>query len=293
MKKIILVFTISFILALGLFLLAKVYLGANQQRGALQVTSSPESKVYLNNEYIGQTPLCKCEASDMLEAGEYTIRVVPVDEKLREFQEKITISAAVLTVVDRTFGENSLSEGSVISLSPLDDPESNELLVVSFPQGAEVLLDDASIGNTPILHEKPTESDHILRVLKDGYNEKEVRIRTPLGYKLTVAVYLSTNNTNLGSVQSQATDPLAEDDPVASSSADSEEEKDDALQVVILDTPTDFLRVRQGPDPSSFEVGRVAPGDVYTVEDQQEGWYKITTKDGTAGWISQEFANKQ
>src|SRR5664279_2853563 len=130
----------------------------------------------------------------MLSAGDYTIRLVPNDTSLREFQEKITISQAVLTVVDRKFGKNALSEGSIISLSPLSDKKKTELLVVSFPQGADVSLDDASIGSTPLLAEDPTESDHVLKVSKDGYNEKEVRIRTPLGYKLTVAAYLSTNN---------------------------------------------------------------------------------------------------
>ena len=47
------------------------------------------------------------------------------------------------------------------------------------------------------LTNNPTESDHDLKVSKDGYNEKEIRIRTPLGYKLTVAAYLSTDPTGL------------------------------------------------------------------------------------------------
>jgi len=197
MKKIIVVFIISFILALGLFIGVQYYLTTHAEKGALQVTSSPVSKVYLNNQYLGQTPLCKCEASDMLNAGDYTIRLVPLDTSLKEFQEKVTISSLVLTVVDRKFGKNALSEGSIISLSPLDDKKNTQLLVVSFPQGADVLLDNQDIGKTPLLFDNPTESDHTVRVGKEGYNEKEVRIRTPLGYKLTVAAYLSTSTTEL------------------------------------------------------------------------------------------------
>src|SRR6266498_549307 len=119
MKKIIFVFIGSLVLALALFLAIQYYLNLNARKGALQVTSSPESKVYLNNKYLGKTPLCNCDSQDMLSAGEYTIRLVPVDSGLREFQEKITISQAVLTVVDRKFGKDALSEGSVISLTPL------------------------------------------------------------------------------------------------------------------------------------------------------------------------------
>src|SRR6266700_8433578 len=104
MKKIVLVFIISFILALGLFLGIQFYLNIRSEKGALQVTSSPPSKVYLNDGYLGQTPLCKCQASDMVVPGEYTIRLVPTDSSLQEFAEKVTISQGVLTVVDRKFG---------------------------------------------------------------------------------------------------------------------------------------------------------------------------------------------
>lgn len=287
MKKIVFVFIASFLLALGLFLAIQFYLNLNARKGALQVTSSPESKVYLNNKYIGQTPLCKCEAADMLSAGEYTIRIVPTDSTLREFQEKITISQAVLTVVDRKFGRDALSEGSIISLSPLNDKKKTELLIVSFPQGADVYLDDASIGTTPLLHKDPTESDHILKVSKDGYNEKEVRIRTPLGYKLTVATYLSTDatapsatptNTNL--TPTIATTPGISETPTQQ-------------KVVILQTPTGFLRVRSSASTTGFEVGRVQPGQTYSLATESDGWYQIILNDGTKGWVSSDYAEKE
>src|SRR5579872_6839850 len=149
MKKVILVFIISFILALGIFLGIQYYLNIHSEKGALQVTSSPESKVYINGSYIGQTPLCKCQSNDMVAPGDYTIRLIPLGSSLQEFDEKITISQGVLTVVDRKFGSNGQSEGSIISLTPLDDQTSSQLVVVSFPQGAKVTLDDQSIGTTP------------------------------------------------------------------------------------------------------------------------------------------------
>src|SRR5580692_11243159 len=118
MKKIISVFIISFFLALAIFLGIQYYINIHSEKGALQVTSSPESKVYVNGSYIGQTPLCKCQNTDMIAPGDYTISLVPVDSSLQEFQEKITISQGVLTVVDRKFGTDGQSEGSIISLTP-------------------------------------------------------------------------------------------------------------------------------------------------------------------------------
>lgn len=283
MKKIIIVFIASFVLALALFFAVQYYLGVNAQKGALQVTSAPDSKVYLNDKYLGQTPLCKCEAADMLASGEYTIRLVPLDTSLREFQEKVTISPAVLTVVDRKFGKNGLSEGSIISLTPLSEKEKTELLVASFPQSSEVLLDDTIIGTTPLSHKDPTESDHVLKIRKEGYNDKEVRIRTPRGYKLTVTAYLSTN----GDPQ-QAASASATPAPEGSSPTPTPVQE----RVTISDTPTGFLRVRATPSTTGAEVGRVSPGQTYPLSSEQAGWFEITLEDGTKGWVSSEYASK-
>lgn len=256
------------------------------QKGALQVTSAPDSKVYLNDKYLGQTPLCKCEEVDMLQAGDYTIRLVPIDKSLTEFQEKITITESVLTVVDRKFGKDSLSEGSVISLSPLADKKKIELLVVSFPEGSTVWLDNNIIGETPILYKNPTESDHVLRVSKKGYKEKSIRIRTTAGYKLTVAVYLSTT------LDPQSTTP---EEPVASASAEPDLPVSPTApqeSVTILDTPTGFLRVRASSSVGGAEIGRVTPGESFPVVSEKTGWFEIQLKDGTNGWISSQYARK-
>lgn len=287
MKKVVIVFIISFILAVGLFLGIQYYLTLRSEKGALQVTSSPTSKVYLNDQYLGQTPLCKCQVSDMIAPGDYTIHVVPLDGALQNFQEKVKISQGVLTVVDRKFGLNGQSEGSIISLTPLDDKSKSQLLVVSFPQGATVLLDEQNIGTTPLLFNNPTESDHDLKIRKDGYNEKEIRIRTPLGYKLTVAAYLSTNTASLVP-QTTATGSASLSPGVSLTPT-----PPSTNRVTILDTPTGFLRVRARPSVSAAEVGQVTPGRTYELVDNQNGWFEVKLDDGTTGWISSQYAKQQ
>ena len=286
MKKVVIVFIISFILALGIFSGIQYYLIIRSEKGALQVTSSPVSKVYLNNAYIGQTPLCVCQVSDMVAPGTYTIRLVPLDASLQEFQDKVTISSGVLTVVDRKFGKNGQSEGSIISLTPLSDKSQSQLLVVSFPQGAQVLLDDQNIGITPLLFNNPTASDHDLKLIKDGYNEKEIRIRTPLGYKLTVTAYLSANIASLHI-------PTATASAVQVASAAATPNPAQGARVVILSTPTGFLRVHAGPSLYATDVGEVVPGKTYSLVDVRNGWYEITLADGSAGWISSQYAKRE
>lgn len=281
MKKIVLMLISALLLGIGFFILSQYIFNTGSDKGALQVTASPESQVFLNDKYLGQTPLCKCDAADMQPAGDYTIRLVPKDKSFMEFQEKISITDGVLTVVDRKFGKNSSSEGAVISLTPLTNKKKTELLVVSIPSKSKIYLDNNEIGQTPFLFKDPTESDHVLRVEKEGYKEKTIRIRTPLGYKLTVALYLSTADLTGRSASSAS---LTIDEPTPTPAVS---------KVTILDTPTGFLRVRESASIGSVEIGRVSPPEVLDLISEENGWFQIKLKDGKIGWISSQYAKKQ
>lgn len=282
MKKLIFVLIPSFIFAGILFILVQSFLLRGNEQGALQVTASPKSKVYLNDKLIGETPLCKCEANDMVKTGEYTIRLVPQGSGLSEFREKITITKSVLTVVDRKFGKGATSEGSVITLQPLKDSNSRELLILSIPDRSEVLLDNTASGFSPLLLRDITESDHELTVKKSGYEDKKVRIRTPNGYKLIATIYLGIDEDGVSNTPtpSPSASPSATPTPVVEQS------------VTILQTPTGFLRVRKTSTVSGEEIGQVEPGDSYPLLDEANGWYKIRLTDGQEGWISSQYASK-
>lgn len=282
MKKVFIILITAIFLGFVIFGLFQQFFNASSKKGALQVTSTPVSKVYLNDKYIGQTPLCKCEATDTLKTGDYTFKLIPENKSLSEYQEKITISEGVLTVIDRKFGKDSRSSGSVISLTPLKDKKSTELLIVSIPSKSIVHLDNNEIGMTPFLFKNPTESDHALRVTKEGYEDKTVRIRTPLGYKLTVVMYLSTGELLKEASVSPMASPSATVAPTAQVS-----------RVVILDTPTGFLRVRASASVTAAEVGRVVPAETFDLVSEQPGWFQIQLKNGAVGFISSQYAAKQ
>lgn len=288
MKKVFFFLLLLFIFAaVGLFFY-QFFLRGNE-KGALQVTSSPQSKVYLNGELLGTTPLCRCPKSDdlgvknvqgMLPVGEYTIRLVPKSKDLSEFQEKITIEKSVLTVVDRKFSEGASSEGVVISLTRIDNEKTNELTIVSLPEGADVYIDDGAKGKTPLLIKDLTESDHTLMIQKDGYKTKTIRIKATNGYKLVAKGYLGIN-------------PLfvAGDKETASSSATSTPNISVA-KVRIIQTGTGFLRVRDEGSLGGKEIGRVLPGEEYAITEEQPGWYQILLTTGVKGWISSAYAEK-
>lgn len=276
MKKVFYILA-PFVLVVLIFVAILLFLSQNKGKGALQVTSVPVAKVYLNGMLLGQTPLCQCELKDMLAVGDYTLRLVPIAGAFEPFEQKITIAPKVLTVVDQSFAEQGLSSGSVINLTPLTNAKDMQLSVVSFPYSAQVYLDDNLEGQTPLLLQNITESDHELKLSKVGYKDKIVRIKTTPGYKLEALVFLGINP-----------DVAAATASAASSSANLP-----VAKVLILQTPTGFLRVRDQPSLAGNEITQVKPGETYQLLDERTDWYQIKLTNGQSGWISSEYAQKQ
>lgn len=274
MRKILL-FLIPLLFVIAGIIFVVFFLNKKAEKGALQVTSTPQSDVYLNGKIIGVTPLCKCEAKDMLPTGEYTIRLAPKEGSFPLFEEKVQVGVNVLTVVDRTFGPPGASEGSIISLAPLGDAKRLELFVSSFPVGSRVFVDTIEAGTAPLLLKNLTESDHEVKLTKDGYHDKTVRIRTVAGYKVTLVTFLSVG-------EKIAPTPTIAISPTPSPTS-----------VTILDTPTGFLRVRESASLQSAEVGRVIPGQEYTLISELTGWYEIRVDSTTIGWVSTQYAEKK
>lgn len=271
-------FFLLLLLAIIIFAAITFFLNRNSGVGALQVTSIPQSRVYLNDKLLGSTPFCKCELPQMIKTGEYAIKLLPVNGNFQPFEEKITINKSTLTVVDRTFGDYGASEGSIISLLPISDKKERELLVVSFPDHSNVFLDNNLIGVTPLLLRSITESDHDLNIAKDGYKDKLVRIRTAPGYKLTALVTLAVSP----SLASSSASPQASNSVAPS-----------VQKVVILNTPTGFLRVREGPSLADQQIGEVKPGETFELLEEGNGWLEIKLESGKTGWISATYAEKQ
>jgi hypothetical protein len=278
MRKLFL-FLIPLLFALFVFLGFQLYFTRILGKGALQVTSTPISSVYINGKLVGKTPLCKCDPQDMLSIGTHTIRLVPTDAGLPVFEDKISIGRSVLTVVDRTFGEGATSEGSVITLTPIDSKSSSHILVMTTPDKSEIFLDSTSVGYSPYLSKTVTESDHEIKLVKEGYREKIVRIRAVKGYKLTTSVTLG--------VDLAAPMPTPTHAPSASPSAAVKP------KITILQTPTGFLRVRGSPSVSGVEVARVTPGESFELIEEQEGWFLIQLPEDKEGWVSSQYSSKQ
>jgi hypothetical protein len=277
MKKVFLFFT-PFLIAVLIFFGILFFMDQKSGKGALQVTSIPKSKVYLNGKLVGTTKFCTCEASQMLPPGDYDLKLVSTEGNFGPFEEKITINKSTLTAVDKTFADDGEGEGSIISLSPLNEKKDVELLVISLPDKANVFLDSNPVGVTPLLLKQVSESDHDLRLTREGYKSKSIRIKTALGFQLNSLIFLGVK-----SDLSASSSALIESLPLATSSA----------SILILDTPTGFLRVRANNSVNSSEIAQVKPGESYELLEGKGEWFKIRLANGKEGWISSSYAVKK
>ncbi len=255
-----------------LYLSITLVLNQDNGRGALQVTSLPSSQIFIDGKYVGNSPFCLCEVNKLLKVGDYQVKLVPLQKGFQTYEQKVSIHKGILTVVDRTFDAKVAgSSGSVITLSELEDPRGAEVLVISVPDKADVVMDSKLSGKTPLLLKNITISDHEIKILKDGYKEKVLRLKTVEGKRLEATVYLGIR-----------TDITIQAPVVASSSG----------KATILDTPTGYLRVRSEASTTADQIATVFPGEKYEIINEKEDWYQIRLRDQRAGWISKTYARK-
>jgi uncharacterized protein YgiM (DUF1202 family) len=69
------------------------------------------------------------------------------------------------------------------------------------------------------------------------------------------------------------------------------DESSEPQTLTVKDTPTGFLRVRSTPSTQGEELGKVNPGDSFSVMDSASGWFQIEMPDGVTGWVSGTYAS--
>jgi len=266
------------------------------KEGELRVESTPAVSVFLDNKHLGQTPY-----RDKIQAGEYTLRLVPdsTTGDIAPWQDKISIGPNLLTYVNAILSESELSSAVDVLWLEKSVATKPELSVITNPDGASVVVDDVTKGITPLTVEDLTAGDHTLTITSSGFLTRTMKIKMTTGYKLIASLKLALSATGLPDASASAsvttvsgtpTPTLKSGSKAASSSASTQIPA--TPYVVIKDTPTGFLRVRMDPSTSATEAGRVNPGDKYHIYDEQTGWYQISYDGTNKGWISGQYATK-
>lgn len=277
-----LVVLLTLVVLFALFLAVRYFLLDNQnQFGNLKVVSSPTASIFIDNVNIGKTPF-----SDRHKTGEYIIKLIPegTATETASWQGKIKIYKNSLTYVNRELGSSDVtSAGEVFTVTKMERKPSNsnygEIYVETEPQGAIVYLDNEEKGVAPLVLADVIKNDHELSVFLPGFLRRTQKINLDPFYRVNAIFKLA-----IDPMQQQGQQPSAKKEEATSSASVKKTE------VIIKDTPTGWLRVREEPSITASEAARVNPGDKYELLEEKEGWYKIEYQKGKEGWISSEYS---
>lgn len=241
-------------------------------RAGLRVEASLPAQVFLGDKNIGKTPL----QSENLVEGEYLISLVSekgVGEASSSaalgWKGYVKLAGGTLSIVNRDLGVDiAASSGEVITLD-----EGEGITVVSTPSGSDVVLDGQGVGRTPVSVSKVSSGEHQLMVRKDTYISRSSRVNVVDGYNLTWTVDLARSESDLTKLPTL---------PTLTTN-----------QLIVKATPTGFLRLRKSASTASLEVGRVATGEMLTLVEELEGWYKVKTAEGLEGFVSSLYVEKK
>jgi hypothetical protein len=254
----------------------------------LLIETNPASSVFIEGEQVGRTPY-----ETTKEPGEIEVKLVPesFEEPLVPYDTNIDLVSGVQTVIRRDFGDTEeMSAGETLSFEKIGGGEVG-LSIVTIPDSAQISIDTATKAFAPYKTTALSADRHTLGVAAPGYEERTISIRTYENYELTAFVRLAKSQE--GTAEEQEEQPDEPQEP-----KQTEEERE---TVEIIETPTGFLRVRSEPSTLGEEIGRVEPEEIYELldEDEDTGWFKILffpegeDEEGTEGWISNQYAEKQ
>lgn len=184
LKKIVVLVVSSFCLSLvSYFLFNRFVLNRGGGSAALAVNSSvASSTVTLDDEILGKTPFY----SDTLHEGEPSL-VLSNNEST--FKTKVKLTGGTLTVVNYLLGPSEdFSEGEIVWLEK--SKESSALLLISDPDEANVYLDEELIGQTPVSSKKISTGDHLIKISKEGYRTRVIKIQSQPGFKINIKIRL-------------------------------------------------------------------------------------------------------
>lgn len=233
-----------------------------EHTSGINVLSTPEgATVYLNNQEAGKTPF----EDKNLQANEYTLKIA---NDQASWQGKVKLVNSRVTVVKRELSaDQSLQAGEVLNLE-----KGSGITVISSPPQADVEVDGQTFGKTPLSLKIPS-GEHTVSLSHVNYLKRSIRVLLPQDNKLLMSVDLALSQADLSQV---LTPPITQ-----------------TKEVVVKDTPTGFLRVRDKPSLNGKEITQVKPGDKLILLEELASWDRVRLSDGTEGYVSSTYVEKK
>ena len=238
-----------------------------KERAGLRIEANKGVKVVINDKEVGETPF----QNEDLEVGEYHILLKDSESSSSAtlWQGFVELNQGTLTVVNRDLAEDmSSSSGEVITLE-----KGVGAVIVSNPPGAQVLVDGKDEGLTPLYLSNLSAGEHQFIINKTNFLKRSIRATAVSDFKLSLVVDLAITEADLTKLQ---TTPLQS-----------------TQMVVIKNTPTGFLRVRETASANAKEVAQLKPGESVVLLEELANWYRIRLADNKEGYIASQYAEKK
>lgn len=279
MKSKLVIFALLILLFLGFVAFRFFVLDKKNNYGRIQILSSPTASVFIDNLAIGKTPF-----ENKYKMGEYMLKLIPEGgaTDAASWQGKIKINKNSLTYINRELGSLDItSAGEILSITKMENSPKNrntgEIYIETEPSGAIINLDNDEKGISPLTLVDITQGNHELSVFMPGFFRRNQKVNVESGYRVNVLIKLAIDQTQ------QKLEKKSE----ASSSASTDIKNS---FVLIKDTPTGWLRVREEPSIEGSEAAKVKPGEKYALLEKKEEWYKIKYDEDKIGWVSASYA---
>ena len=240
---------------------ATSYLGFNAKSG-IKVTSKSSAQVYLNDKAVGLTPYL----DENLKPGEYLVKLSAGNAN---WMGKVRLNQGTLSVVNRELAElPSSASGEILTLI-----SGTGATITSNPSEAEVKIDGQIFGKTPISASTLPAGEHIFNINRPGYLIRSIKAYVPANLSLNINVDLAISEIDLALIP---TNPILT-----------------TPQVVVKNTPTGFLRVRDRPNLAGAEIAKVKPSDKLILLEELSDWMKVKLPDNTEGYVSSAYVQKE
>lgn len=240
---------------------AEIFFGIKQISG-LQVLTVPEgATVFIDGKEAGKTPF----EDKNLDVKDYLIKL---DKDGATWQGKVKLSAQTVTIINRDLNlEQASSSGEILTLA-----KGRGLTIVSNPSESDIEINGKNYGKSPLTVNIES-GDHTIIVSHSNYLKRSIRASLPKDFNLTISVDLALSEADLTTVTT----------PVISQTA----------EVVVKNTPTGFLRVRDKASLNGKEIARVNVGDKLILLEELSGWDRVRLTDGTEGFVSNAYVEKK
>lgn len=233
-----------------------------KQRGGISILSTPtDATVYLDDKQVGKTPF----EDKNLDIKKYTVKI---EKDSGVWQGIVRLIPQTMLIINRDLAsEQASSSGEILTLD-----KGRGITVVSNPSDTEVEIDGKSYGKTP-LSVNIQSGEHTILLSHPNYLKRSIKAVLPAGFNLTVTVDLALSEADLTAISA----PVVTQTP----------------EVLVKQTPTGFLRVRDQASLNGKEIAKVNVGEKLVLLEELAGWDRVRLPNGIEGFVSSSYVEKQ